>query len=714
MSDRPVYIPSRKRKKKQFFHGAFEGGFSAGFHNTVGSKEGWVPQDDEDVARREQQKPEDFMDEQDHNEWGGPTSVREEYAATSSAPAAAAAKHDPMADLVKPPAQNVGHRLLRILGWRDGSTAYVPHEETPTVLTMPAEPSVESLLSSRRLKKIQLQQTRVKIPPPKLDAGGLGYEPYQNAPEFRAHRERRRKEAQERAKAVTASSAAHRNVYRLSSLLDNDEEDTTQQRQRPTLNHDEEEDNPLVSYETEQSFVGTKTVGGFALHEDDDDVYDDSVKTSKVNHDEYDTVVYEHASDLEDEDTKGDNATGEEFGSVFASWATSKTNGDQKTSRGITSDGRPPLPGFVLGASTTSKMANRYPGPDIPVGYEPKRHEFGKEEYPGAWKDESHATQQELMEQRRKTIHAERRIEMLKKEKERESGPMAGEAFAGLAAAMKNRFTSSAPDTSENGGPIGLQQPNANGVPFLPEPMTSKESAPKPITITRTTMTFAPESLLCKRFHVVAPANAKPTLGSKRAAEPKGEASYFEREILSKAAVSGHDATMKKRPETKGKPATLPEELFGDDGAQENDADTRPSMKVLESIFEPESESSESEEEVDNTGSAAAETQDQVSGVPASALAVPPPGIPDGVLAPAESALVVRDELDEREKESEFRKHGRRRSRDDDDRKRRKRRSRSRSPCSSSDRSRRKRSRKREEKKKRKKRHKSSRRSRSD
>ena len=36
-SDRPRYVPSRNRRaQNQRFHGAFTGGFSAGFYNTVG------------------------------------------------------------------------------------------------------------------------------------------------------------------------------------------------------------------------------------------------------------------------------------------------------------------------------------------------------------------------------------------------------------------------------------------------------------------------------------------------------------------------------------------------------------------------------------------------------------------------------------------------------------------------------------------------------
>ena len=324
--------------------GAFSPAISTVFAEDA-SAEGFVPKQNESDIRR-QQKPQDFMDDQDHNEWGGPTSVKEEYAIAA---AASSSSNNAMLDLVKPPAQNVGHRLLRILGWRDGSTAYVPREEKETVLltSTGADLSVESLLSSKRLKRIQLQQARVKLPFPKLDTCGLGYDSYENAPEFRAHRKRRRKEAQERAKAVTSLSAENRNVYRLSNLLDDNDNDTRQSR---TTNHDEDDD-PLVSYETEQSFVGTKTVGGFALREDDDDVYDDHVKASKSNRDEYDTVVYEHASDDEhDHDTKR-NETGKDLASVFASWATGKEDGKgSKSSRGVTSDGRPPLPGFILGA----------------------------------------------------------------------------------------------------------------------------------------------------------------------------------------------------------------------------------------------------------------------------------------------------------------------------------------------------------------------------
>lgn len=57
------------------FYGAFTGGFHAGYFNTVGSKDGFVPQQYVSQGRTgnktiRQYKPEDFMDEEDFSEHG--------------------------------------------------------------------------------------------------------------------------------------------------------------------------------------------------------------------------------------------------------------------------------------------------------------------------------------------------------------------------------------------------------------------------------------------------------------------------------------------------------------------------------------------------------------------------------------------------------------------------------------------------------------------
>ena len=61
-------------KGKRRFHGAFTGGFSAGYWNTVGSKQGWVPQEfsssRDSRGDKIKQKAEDFMDAEDLGEYG--------------------------------------------------------------------------------------------------------------------------------------------------------------------------------------------------------------------------------------------------------------------------------------------------------------------------------------------------------------------------------------------------------------------------------------------------------------------------------------------------------------------------------------------------------------------------------------------------------------------------------------------------------------------
>ena len=71
--DKLEYVPvwqqeARDEKGRRRFHGAFTGGFSAGYFNTVGSKEGWAPSSFKSSRSNRAtttQRPEDFMDEED-------------------------------------------------------------------------------------------------------------------------------------------------------------------------------------------------------------------------------------------------------------------------------------------------------------------------------------------------------------------------------------------------------------------------------------------------------------------------------------------------------------------------------------------------------------------------------------------------------------------------------------------------------------------------
>lgn len=124
------------------FHGAFTGGFSAGFWNTVGSKEGWQPQafksSRHEKASRIIQAPNDFMDAEDQGEFGiAPQRIQttEDFTAESSsssnrkrpAEAAATASTDggpimgtPVLNLfLKPAKDKASVSLLKKMGWRE-------------------------------------------------------------------------------------------------------------------------------------------------------------------------------------------------------------------------------------------------------------------------------------------------------------------------------------------------------------------------------------------------------------------------------------------------------------------------------------------------------------------------------------------------------------------------------------------------------------------
>jgi G patch domain-containing protein 1 len=89
---RPIAVEEQialDKHGKRRFHGAFQGGFSAGFFNTVDTPQGWTPAQfkssrdknrgaDKDIAAttadggdsRMDQRPEDFMDDEDFGSFG--------------------------------------------------------------------------------------------------------------------------------------------------------------------------------------------------------------------------------------------------------------------------------------------------------------------------------------------------------------------------------------------------------------------------------------------------------------------------------------------------------------------------------------------------------------------------------------------------------------------------------------------------------------------
>ncbi|XP_043099865.1 G patch domain-containing protein 1 isoform X2 [Puntigrus tetrazona] len=137
----PVHEQTVKDEKGRYkrFHGAFTGGFSAGYFNTVGSKEGWTPStfvsSRQQKAERQNARPEDFMDEEDFGEHGiAPQEIittddfaserkdqlKDKARTVSSLAALIPGDTGLLEELIAPARSSIGVELLRKMGWKDG------------------------------------------------------------------------------------------------------------------------------------------------------------------------------------------------------------------------------------------------------------------------------------------------------------------------------------------------------------------------------------------------------------------------------------------------------------------------------------------------------------------------------------------------------------------------------------------------------------------
>ncbi|ETV94465.1 hypothetical protein H310_11790 [Aphanomyces invadans] len=215
----------QKKREDKRFHGAFTGGFSAGYFNTVGSKEGWTPSTFQssrsqlqgssvggDAPKPRQQRIEDFMDEEDDPLLGrrlglnaqfdplaGDNASRYEFqakqAATASIPGFI------VDDFIQPSRSTIGTTLLGKMGWKPGQgvgpkvrkrkftsrfTDALPRDQADSGDTIFVAPKHTLDISTM-------------FPPPKLDKYGVGYDPYVNAPEFGFLQRRRQQQASQAA-----------------------------------------------------------------------------------------------------------------------------------------------------------------------------------------------------------------------------------------------------------------------------------------------------------------------------------------------------------------------------------------------------------------------------------------------------------------------------------------------------------------------------------
>ncbi|RXH96500.1 hypothetical protein DVH24_009004 [Malus domestica] len=138
----------RDEEGRRRFHGAFSGGFSAGYYNTVGSKEGWTPQtfvsSRKNRAEVKAQDITNFLDEDERAELEGQslgTSMQfDTFGSTAAELARKQAEKEqqkrpsaipgPVPDeLVLPATDSIGVKLLLKMGWRHGRSIKDSHTD---------------------------------------------------------------------------------------------------------------------------------------------------------------------------------------------------------------------------------------------------------------------------------------------------------------------------------------------------------------------------------------------------------------------------------------------------------------------------------------------------------------------------------------------------------------------------------------------------------
>ena len=179
-------------------------GFSAGYFNTVGSKEGFVPSTfTSSIEKRAKvgQRVEDFMDEEDRetgivadvsasSEFGLFSSLDEKKSQPDSVEAA-------MSGMLERRTENtMGFVLLRKMGWKDGhGIGPLRRVRKKPVLVSSNEDKVKKRVIGPSLSRDEIEEIRAAPSAPrdigtvsysyKDDTRGLGYDPFVNAPEFR-------------------------------------------------------------------------------------------------------------------------------------------------------------------------------------------------------------------------------------------------------------------------------------------------------------------------------------------------------------------------------------------------------------------------------------------------------------------------------------------------------------------------------------------------
>ncbi|KAG0694131.1 hypothetical protein DFH29DRAFT_961354 [Suillus ampliporus] len=320
----------RDEKGRRRLHGAFTGGFSAGFFNTVGSKEGWTPstfissRSDRAKNKNRPSRPEDFMDEEDLTEMRDDQKLVDEHEQMDllGGTQAEMSRRGEGADdgekdaitlaleksLLPAPKDSVGARILKKMGWRIGQGIGPRITWRQREMAFGRDPDAPSEDVDEEAKKHMYapRDTPLIIVERKDNFHGMGYDP---------------------------GLGLHASLG--------------------------------VTAETSKQPGGPRLAGGFGLgalndvDEDDLDVYDHSQKHGRNRH------AYD-ANDAHDEERVVMSSRTQGARSLGKAAQPQRPSTGQNTFR----DGRPPLNGFVISDKPVAEDLC-FPLPDIPKDWTP-------------------------------------------------------------------------------------------------------------------------------------------------------------------------------------------------------------------------------------------------------------------------------------------------------------------------------------------------------
>eukprot|EP01035_Chromulina_nebulosa_P041561 gene41561-56234_t len=313
-----------KKSKFERFHGAFTGGFSAGYFNSVGSENNAGFQPSTFVSSRSNRasvdlvtsRKEHYMDDED-GLLGGHLSTKQDTDSFNKKGSAFTTESDsrilpgPLpSDLIIVPVDSVGKKLLASMGWKQGhgvgpmQRRRISDFSETELATIPKSSMQNGFVlfpAPRDSEGIKLE-----MPTPKTDLVGLGYDIANENPEMLDFIRSKNRTTKHK-----GDDTMQGNTYRVDDLFNK------------------------RSSKSSSQLEGAKYSSGFAYDEDVDEVYEGAPdRGSYLNHELTEEDVQEQVDRKESSLLRGVNA-----------WLGETTEGDAKLQQ-RSYDGRNPLPGF--------------------------------------------------------------------------------------------------------------------------------------------------------------------------------------------------------------------------------------------------------------------------------------------------------------------------------------------------------------------------------